>query len=81
MNPGTIVLLVKREGGMPAVMSCGVIVEAEDEVGDCEVLFYHHPCPVPPDITWYVPSDWLMPVGKEQNSYAYAVPETIDLTF
>lgn len=62
MKIGTPVCLVGTDGYMPPVGSCGVISEAEDDMGDYGVEFAGHPCPNPPGTQWYAHKTWLVPL-------------------
>lgn len=62
LGVGSHVLLIGSDGYMPPFCSYGQIVSDFDEDGDCDVLFFAHPCPVPPDISWVAHRSWLMPI-------------------
>ena len=55
---------------MPPIGSCGVIVEALDDMGDYGVDFPDHPCPVGPEPYWYAQAAWLVRLD------GYSEPET-----
>jgi hypothetical protein len=53
---------------MPPIGSCGVIVEALDEMGDYGVDFADFPCPHPPGQHWYAHHRWLIPLDAYRES-------------
>jgi hypothetical protein len=59
---GTHVCLVGTDGFMPPIGSCGVIVEAMDDMGDYGVNFPKHPCPNGQETYWYAHHSWLVPL-------------------
>lgn len=63
MKVGQLVMLVGTDGFMPPLGAVGEIVGPLDPVGDHEVLFPHHPCPVC-EPTWEIPARWLMPISE-----------------
>ena len=65
MKVGQLVMLVGTDGFMPPLGAIGEIVGLLDELGDHEVLFPGHPCPVPPGITWEAQAHWLMPLDDD----------------
>lgn len=67
MKIGQLVMLVGTDKYMPPLGSVGEIVGPLDDQGDYEVLFYHHPCPVPPGITWETQAHWLIPLDDDSR--------------
>ncbi len=63
MNIGQVVMLIGTDGYMPPMGAVGCIVSPIDEDGDYEVHFELYPCPVPPDVTWFAHSSWLIPLS------------------
>lgn len=76
---GTLVLLVFDDCPLesPPVGAYGEVVSALDDDGDYEVLFPHHPCPVPPGEWWFIPASWLVRVGDKAAAERIEIVEGV----
>lgn len=70
MRVGQRVMLVGSDGYMPPFGAIGVIVGALDWMGDHEVWFPDHPCPVGDESTWDAHYSWLMPIDPPAETHA-----------
>ena len=81
MDVGTIVLLVRREDGMPPLGAIGEIVRGLDCYGDYLVSFGNYPCKAGGTFgeyepEWDVPPHMLMPIGEQsRNQHRQTIEE------
>lgn len=66
---GTAVVLIGTDGSTPPLGSVGVVVEAEDSMGD-HLVEFGIPCPIPPESGWYAHKSWLVPLFPDEEGEA-----------
>lgn len=69
-----MVILIASDGCMPPLGAYGEIVAGPDPDGDYEVLFPHYPCPAGPEVTWFAPPAWLLPIDPPVGLHPDKIP-------